>query len=65
MAWWNAMCAFDLETTGIETETDRIVTATVVRVVGATTAVRNWIVNPGTPIPPGATDHHFAEMSRV
>jgi DNA polymerase-3 subunit epsilon len=58
MSWWHAMASFDVESTGVDTESDRIVTATVVRVVGATTVVRNWIVNPGIPIPAGATAIH-------
>jgi DNA polymerase-3 subunit epsilon len=51
------MCGFDLESTGVDVEQDRIVTAAVV-LTGAAPAEWEWLVNPGIPIPPGATAVH-------
>lgn len=60
MAWHlGPMCPFDLETTGVSMFDDRIVSYAVGRVgAGIGTAVRTAIVNPGIPIPPGATAIH-------
>jgi DNA polymerase-3 subunit epsilon len=51
------MVAFDLETTGVDPETARIVTASVVSIVGGTPRVQSWLADPGVEIP--------AEASRV
>lgn len=59
MTWHLApLACFDLETTGVDVENDRIVTATLVRINGAQTETRNWLVNPGVEIPQGAIDVH-------
>ncbi|MFE1192872.1 3'-5' exonuclease [Streptomyces olivaceoviridis] len=52
-------CGFDTETTGIDVERDRIVTACVVQ-VGADqpTAAANWLANPGVEIPEAAAKVH-------
>lgn len=50
--------SFDLETTGTDTETARIVTATVLQVDGESVWSREWLVNPGIPIPPEAAAIH-------
>lgn len=53
------MVAFDLETTGVDTEEDRIVTAAVARVGGGEeTRTETWLVNPGIPIPEEAAAVH-------
>ncbi|MFD4366793.1 3'-5' exonuclease [Rhodococcus sp. NPDC058521] len=52
------ICAFDLETTGRDPHTARIVSASVVVVDGAHTEPRNWILDPGVPIPDGASQVH-------
>lgn len=53
------MAAFDLETTGTDTETDRIVTASVVLVgKDVETESHEWLVDPGIEIPEAATDVH-------
>lgn len=52
------LCAFDLETTGVDVEVDRIVTASVVRIDGPTPRVRSWLADPGVEIPAGATKVH-------
>jgi DNA polymerase-3 subunit epsilon len=58
--WSKRIAAFDLETTGLDLKTARIVTACVV-VIGPTGEVENlreWIVNPGIEIPQAASDVH-------
>lgn len=58
-AWHRGeLYAFDLETTGIDVNLDRIVTATVARIRGADVDVRSWLVNPGIPIPTTASNVH-------
>ena len=62
MTWWSGpLAAFDLETTGPEPTTDRIVTAAVVaRNPGGEIAGvdRHWLADPGVPISEGATKVH-------
>jgi DNA polymerase-3 subunit epsilon len=58
--WSDTLAVFDLETTGIDVETSRIVTATVA-VLDAEGAVQervDWLVNPGIEIPAPATAVH-------
>lgn len=53
------MCAFDTETTGVDTSTARIVTAALVRITpGQAPDTRKWLLNPGVDIPEGATQVH-------
>ncbi|MFE6225435.1 3'-5' exonuclease [Streptomyces sp. NPDC057854] len=60
MSWHNGrMCGFDLETTGVDVEQDRIVTATVVQCGGnQPTMPANWLADPGIEIPEGAAQVH-------
>lgn len=61
MSWISGpLVAFDLETTGTDVETDRIVTAAVVRLdaAGAVSAERTWLLNPGVAIPEQASAIH-------
>ncbi|MCB0870533.1 MAG: 3'-5' exonuclease [Solirubrobacterales bacterium] len=60
MNWYDGrLAAFDIETTGTDIESDRIVTAAVSIVGGGEDAVsRSWLVNPGVPIPAEATEVH-------
>jgi DNA polymerase-3 subunit epsilon len=63
MATWNLgpMVAFDLETTGVDVETARIVTACVALIDGSGQRppdVTTWLVNPGIDIPEQATEIH-------
>ncbi|MFE2922457.1 3'-5' exonuclease [Streptomyces goshikiensis] len=61
MSWISgSLVAFDLETTGTDVETDRIVTAAVVRLDpdGAVSAERTWLLNPGVAIPEQASAIH-------
>ncbi|QSB04987.1 exonuclease domain-containing protein [Natronoglycomyces albus] len=48
------LIGFDTETTGVRTDSDRIVTAALTQDAGA----RTWLINPGVPIPPGASAVH-------
>jgi DNA polymerase-3 subunit epsilon len=60
--WWRRpLIAVDLETTGVDPHTDRIVTASVLMVDPVTrTSVKtaSWLVHPGVEIPEGATRVH-------
>jgi DNA polymerase-3 subunit epsilon len=60
MSWHlGRMCGFDLETTGIDVEQDRIVTACVVQCGGGHgTASGTWLADPGVEIPDGAAAVH-------
>lgn len=53
-----AVVGFDTETTGVDVATDRIVTAAIVRREGASTTVTSWLIDPGVPIPEGASAVH-------
>jgi DNA polymerase-3 subunit epsilon len=58
---WNLsrLAGFDLETTGVDPEADRIVSACVVQVGGNhPTESRTWLADPGVPIPDGAARVH-------
>ncbi|HET6290477.1 MAG TPA: exonuclease domain-containing protein [Amycolatopsis sp.] len=54
------LVAFDTETTGVDVETDRIVTAAVVTIDPLAGAVnkREWLLDPGVDIPAEATKIH-------
>lgn len=60
MTWHTEpLVGFDLETTGVDVETARIVTAALVfRTPDAPPAVRTWLANPGIDIPEGAVKVH-------
>ncbi|MGW1158273.1 exonuclease domain-containing protein [Streptomyces sp. NPDC002513] len=62
MACWyeGPLAAFDTETTGVDVETDRIVSAAVVvqNAPGTRPRVSRWLVNPGVPVPAEATAVH-------
>lgn len=53
------LTSFDLETTGVQVAVDRVVTGTILGIGGGQEkVVRNWLVNPGIPIPEGAANIH-------
>ncbi|AXK88534.1 3'-5' exonuclease [Nocardia farcinica] len=52
------LAAFDVESTGVSVTTDRVVTASVLRIDGPDVHARNFLANPGIPIPQAATDIH-------
>ncbi len=59
--WYEGpLAAFDTETTGVDVETDRIVSAAVVvqDAPGTRPRVSRWLVNPGVPVPAEATSVH-------
>ncbi|MER7500490.1 3'-5' exonuclease [Nonomuraea pusilla] len=61
MAWHKGMlCAFDLETTGIDVEHDRIVTACISLINGTTgeAITKTLLADPGIDIPQAATEVH-------
>ena len=65
--WADTLAVFDLETTGIEVDTCRIVTAHV-GVLGASGEVierREWIVDPGVEIPTAASLIHGVTTERA
>lgn len=68
-AWLDAdWLTFDTETSGVDTDTDRIVTAALLRVpAGATepTRVWEWVADPGVEIPPEAAAIHGYTNDRV
>ncbi|MFJ4887420.1 3'-5' exonuclease [Streptomyces sp. NPDC088731] len=61
MSWIaEPMVGFDLETTGTDVETDRVVTAAMVKVERGGTLLeeRTWLLDPGIPIPKQASSVH-------
>ena len=58
--WLARVGVFDLETTGVDVTTDRIVTAHVgvLDRHGREIAARDWLADPGVPIPAGASAVH-------
>lgn len=59
-AWWDTLGVFDLETTGIEVCTSRIVTAFVgvLDSTGQLIEGRSWLADPGVEIPAAASAVH-------
>lgn len=66
-AWYQErMLALDFETTGVNPDEDRIVTAAAYRVGGGQPAFdRDWLVDPGVEIPAGATAIHKISTERA
>ena len=59
--WYEGpLASFDTETTGVDVEQDRIVTAALVTQssAGGPLLRRDWAADPGVPIPAGATAVH-------
>ncbi|MFI0983253.1 3'-5' exonuclease [Streptomyces sp. NPDC021093] len=59
--WYEGpLAAFDTETTGVDVEGDRIVSAALVvqDTAGARFRATRWLINPGVPVPPEATGIH-------
>lgn len=60
------MCAWDTETTGVDTETARIVTSAVVTIrPPAAPTVVEWLINPGVQIPDAAAAVHGVTTERA
>jgi DNA polymerase-3 subunit epsilon len=66
-AWWHRLAVFDLETTGIDVQTSRIVTAnvSVIGVDGHPVSRLDWLANPGIDIPEQATAVHGITTERA
>ncbi|MFJ8042680.1 exonuclease domain-containing protein [Kitasatospora sp. NPDC096147] len=60
MSWWKEpLVGFDLETTGTDPASSRIVTAALVDTFGGRPErVLNWLLDPGVPVPADATAIH-------
>lgn len=58
--WTRVVGVFDLETTGVDVTADRIVTAHVglLDASGTVLTARDWLADPGVPIPDGASQVH-------
>jgi len=52
------ICSIDTETTGVNTETDRIVTLSVYKRNAENEQSKHWTVNPGIPIPKSSYEIH-------
>jgi DNA polymerase III subunit epsilon len=67
MAWHQGLLVgFDLETTGTDPLSSRIVTAALVEAVGGeTVGARQWLVDPGVPIPDDAAAIHGITTARA
>lgn len=67
MSWHtDRLAGFDLESTGVDPETDRIVTACVVQVSGGNpTQGADWLADPGVDIPAGAAAVHGVTTERA
>jgi DNA polymerase-3 subunit epsilon len=67
VTWYlDRMCGFDLETTGVRLEEDRIVTSCVVHCGGKQpTQSFNWLADPGIEIPEGAAKVHGITTERA
>lgn len=67
MSWHTGrMCGFDLESTGVDVENDRIVTACVVHCGGShETQSRTWLADPGVDIPEEAAAVHGITTERA
>lgn len=69
--WWaEPFCGFDVETTGVNVEKDRIVSACFVRITPTDTPpwqveAHTWLINPGVPIPDGAARIHGITTERA
>lgn len=61
------LAAFDLETTGVDLEQDRIVTAAVIETAadGTPSTEWSWLVDPGVPIPAEAAAIHGISTERA
>ncbi|HWD61981.1 MAG TPA: exonuclease domain-containing protein [Humibacter sp.] len=65
--WHDELGVFDLETTGVDVDTSRIVSAHVgvLDSDGVVIERLDWLVDPGVPIPPGATEVHGITTERA
>jgi DNA polymerase III subunit epsilon len=66
-SWFDTLAVFDLETTGIDVETSRIVSAHVgvLDATGQLVEEWNWLADPGVEIPEGASNVHGITTERA
>jgi DNA polymerase-3 subunit epsilon len=66
-SWFDTLGVFDLETTGIDVATSRIVSAHVgvLNAAGELVEEWNWLADPGVEIPAGASDVHGITTERA
>jgi DNA polymerase III subunit epsilon len=66
-SWSDSLAVFDLETTGVDVTTSRIVTAHVglIDVEGRTVESFDWLADPGVEIPEGASAVHGITTERA
>lgn len=69
MSWVDSeWLTFDTESTGVSTDTDRIVTAALLRVPGGSPVPSEdlrWVINPGVEVPAAAAAIHGYDTARV
>lgn len=67
MTWHNGpFLAFDTETTGVNCDRDRIVTATTVALIeGCEPLITSWLIDPGVEIPEAASAIHGVTTEQV
>ncbi len=67
MSWYETLAAFDTETTGVDVQTSRIVSASLVELdaTGAVIERQDWLLDPGVPIPEGASRIHGITTERA
>jgi len=65
--WYDSLAAFDLETTGVDVRSAKIVSASLVRLDerGEVAGREDWLVDPGEPIPARATEVHGITTERA
>ncbi len=66
MSWTQGpLLGFDTETTGVDIDSDRIVTAALVRRDASGAHVQTWLINPGVEIPAAASAIHGITTERA
>lgn len=68
MSWTSSdFLSFDIESTGVDTDTDRIVTASLIKVTpgGRIVWAEEWLADPGVEIPAEATEVHKVTTERA
>jgi len=65
--WFNTLAVFDLETTGVDVDTSRIVSAYVGVIAddGSVIEQLDWLADPGIEIPAGASAVHGITTERA
>jgi len=66
-SWFDTLAVFDLETTGVDVETSRVVSASVgvIAADGSVLEQLDWLADPGVEIPAGASAVHGITTERA